>query len=429
MMYPFSLGDLRDSSIVLGNYMDNASSSKIPWEDLRYLFGEITYGGHIVNDLDRLLNITYLDFYLQDNVLDQKEMFPYVENEKGVSFKTPMPTTWELYNKHIDEYLTSESPLAFGLHPNAEIDFRLNNSNDVLLRLTELQPRDASGGGGTMSPTEIAEQAMGDIKEKINDFIFDMFELNSTLEGDLKGPYQNCFLQECDIMNILTVEMRRSLKELKMGFDGELTMSSAMEDLQLSLYLDRIPKSWDKLAWNSMRPLAAWVLDLCNRFQQLTEWTQVPTDIPRVVWLSGLINPPSFLTAIKQVTAKKAKLPLDSIIIQTDVTKKMERKDLEGPAKDGGAYCSGFYLEGARWDLENQLIVKSKPKEMFVQMPIINCRGILSSAQETVGIFMCPVYTTQFRGPTFVFMAQFKTKSPGSRWILAGVAAVLDVGE
>ena len=429
MMYPFSLGDLRDSSIVLGNYMDNASSSKIPWEDLRYLFGEITYGGHIVNDLDRLLNITYLDFYLQDNVLDQKEMFPYVENEKGVSFKTPMPTTWELYNKHIDEYLTSESPLAFGLHPNAEIDFRLNNSNDVLLRLTELQPRDASGGEGTMSPTEIAEQAMGDIKEKINDFIFDMFELNSTLEGDLKGPYQNCFLQECDIMNILTVEMRRSLKELKMGFDGELTMSSAMEDLQLSLYLDRIPKIWDKLAWNSMRPLAAWVLDLCNRFQQLTEWTQVPTDIPRVVWLSGLINPPSFLTAIKQVTAQKAKLPLDSIIIQTDVTKKMERKDLEGPAKDGGAYCSGFYLEGARWDLENQLIVKSKPKEMFVQMPIINCRGILSSAQETVGIFMCPVYTTQFRGPTFVFMAQFKTKSPGSRWILAGVAAVLDVGE
>ena len=176
-MYPFSLGDLRDSSIVLSNYMDNASSSKIPWEDLRYLFGEITYGGHIVNDLDRLLNITYLAFYLQDNVLDQKEMYPFVENEKGVSFKTPMPTTWELYNKHIDENLTNESPLAFGLHPNAEIDFRLNNSNDVLLRLTELQPRDAGGAEGALSPTEIAEQAMGDINDKISDMNFDMFDL------------------------------------------------------------------------------------------------------------------------------------------------------------------------------------------------------------------------------------------------------------
>lgn len=107
----------------------------------------------------------------------------------------------------------------------------------------------------------------------------------------------------------------------------------------------------------------------------------------------------------------------------------MERKDLEGAAKDGGAYCSGFYMEGARWDLDEGLIVKSLPKEMFVPMPIINCKGILSSAQETVGIFMCPVYTTQFRGPTFVFMAQLKTKASSARWILAGVAMILDVGE
>ena len=219
MMYPFSLGDLRDSSIVLTNYLENAASSKIPWEDLRYLFGEITYGGHIVNDFDRLLNITYLDFYLADNTLDIKELFPFCENEKNASFKTPMPTTWELYNKHIDENMTNESPLAFGLHPNAEIDFRLNNTNDVLARLTELQPRDASGGSeGQLTPTEIAEAALADIKEKIADFGFDMFDLNSTLEGDLKGPYQNVFLQECEIMNNLTAEMRRSLKGIEDGF-------------------------------------------------------------------------------------------------------------------------------------------------------------------------------------------------------------------
>jgi Na+-translocating ferredoxin:NAD+ oxidoreductase RnfD subunit len=46
IMYPFSLGDLRDSSVCLSNYMENASS-KIPWEDLRYIFGQIMYGGHI----------------------------------------------------------------------------------------------------------------------------------------------------------------------------------------------------------------------------------------------------------------------------------------------------------------------------------------------------------------------------------------------
>ncbi len=64
IMYPFSLGDLRDSSVCLTNYMENASS-KIPWEDLRYIFGQIMYGGHIVNDFDRLLTITYLSHFLK----------------------------------------------------------------------------------------------------------------------------------------------------------------------------------------------------------------------------------------------------------------------------------------------------------------------------------------------------------------------------
>jgi hypothetical protein len=44
--------------------MENASS-KIPWEDLRYIFGQIMYGGHIVNDFDRLLCGSYLNHFLK----------------------------------------------------------------------------------------------------------------------------------------------------------------------------------------------------------------------------------------------------------------------------------------------------------------------------------------------------------------------------
>ena len=37
--------DLRDSAIVLKNYMDrNTANGKVPWDDLRYIFGEIMYG-------------------------------------------------------------------------------------------------------------------------------------------------------------------------------------------------------------------------------------------------------------------------------------------------------------------------------------------------------------------------------------------------
>lgn len=43
---------------VLANNLEDRP--KIPWEDLQYVFGEIMYGGHITDDLDRVLCMAYL---------------------------------------------------------------------------------------------------------------------------------------------------------------------------------------------------------------------------------------------------------------------------------------------------------------------------------------------------------------------------------
>ena len=44
-------------------------------------------------------------------------------------------------------------------------------------------------------------------------------------------------------MNILTKEMRRSLKELDLGLKGELTITNDMEDLGNSLFFDQVRTS------------------------------------------------------------------------------------------------------------------------------------------------------------------------------------------
>lgn len=43
---------------------------KVPWDDLRYLFGEIMYGGHITDDWDRRLCRTYLAEYIRVEMLE-----------------------------------------------------------------------------------------------------------------------------------------------------------------------------------------------------------------------------------------------------------------------------------------------------------------------------------------------------------------------
>ncbi|KAF4717498.1 hypothetical protein FOZ62_013013, partial [Perkinsus olseni] len=94
MMYPFSIGDLRDSASVLYNYLENASSVKVPWDDLRYIFGEIMYGGHIVDDWDRKLCRTYLEFFMHDELLDETELVPFTDPSK-LSFLSPAPSSHE----------------------------------------------------------------------------------------------------------------------------------------------------------------------------------------------------------------------------------------------------------------------------------------------------------------------------------------------
>lgn len=280
MMYPFSIGDLRDSGVVLANYMENSGGGKIPWADLRYIFGEIMYGGHIVNDFDRKMCATYLDFYMKDELLDETEMYPYNDEEKAISFMCPAATSYDKYIEHIDTALTQDTPIAFGLHPNAEIDFRTTQSNIILQTVLELQPRDAGGGEGAMSPDEIAAAVTVDILDRFGEKKFDTEDIARSLEE--QGPYQNVFIQEMDVMNNLLAEMMRSLKELQLGFAGELTMSDAMDALKSALYLDRIPAAWQKRAWPSMRPLSSWLNDFLMRLAQLEEWQNNPAEIPKV---------------------------------------------------------------------------------------------------------------------------------------------------
>jgi len=427
MMYPFSLGDLRDSSVCLANYMENASG-KIPWDDLRYIFGQIMYGGHIVNDFDRLLCVTYLEFYMRDELLDEMELFPFNKDEKDASFMSPSPTTYDRYVEHISTALKGDTPIAFGLHPNAEIGFRTDRSNEFFDLLQELQPRDAATADGGPSPREQAKTVVENIQSQFGDAAYDLEEIASAMDdgSGSRGPFQNVLMLELEQMDLLLTTMKRTLDELILGFLGRLTMSDAMETLESALFLGKVPQVWADLAWPSVRRLDMWITDLARRVEQLNEWRDNPMEIPRVTWISGFINPQSFLTAIRQQTAQNTGEELDKLAIQTDVQKKFA-EEVDAPSRDG-AYITGLYIVGARWDLGAGMVDKSRPREMFCPMPVVDARSVKADKLELKGYHECPVYKTEDRGPTFVFVAQLRSKSPPSRWIMAGVALIMDVG-
>lgn len=447
MNYPFSLGDLRDSAACLHNYLESANGgSKVPWHDLKYIFGDIMYGGHIVNDFDRLVAKTYLDHLMRDELLDEMQLFPYVTPGDRASFYCPPSTTYDKYMDYVDRNLVVDTPMAFGLHPNAEIGFRTRQGEKLFATLLELQPREGGrekaegveeggaedgeeggpGGGaaGGETPQAVAERVATEILDRFGERRLDVDEVHRALDGD-EGPYQNVFLQEMEALNALLTFMTLSLRELLLGLGGELALSDKMESLLHALYLDAVPDPWLHLSWPSRRPLGGWLANLHSRLQQLEEWQQAPQELPKVTWLAGLVNPQAFLTAVCQVTAQKNGWALDQLVIATEVTKKTTAEEVDLPSRDG-AYVVGLALQGARWDSATGGIEPARPKEMFSPLPVLLVRAV---PQEQIDrrAYACPVFKTEDRGPTYVFSAQLKTKSPPARWILAGVALIMDV--
>ena len=242
-----------------------------------------------------------------------------------------------------------------------------------------------------------------------------------------KGAFQNVFLQECEYMNALLDEIYRSMLELEQGIKGILTISEKMENLFDALNLEKIPENWQKLAYPARRSLASWLENLMRRIEQLSAWKDDPNNIPRVTRVNMLFNPQSFFTAIKQYSKKG---DLNKLTISTEFTKKT-MEEIDGIVPKDGAYCYGFLLEGARWDLQLGVVEDSRPKEMFSIMPVCFCRAVFlpPPGREEKNVYQCPVYRTEERGSTFIFTAQLKTshKNPPRKWILAGVAIILDV--
>jgi dynein heavy chain len=116
--YSFNDGDLTICGSVLHNYLEKYE--QIPYDDLKYIFGEIMYGGHITDNLDRRTNATYLEKLIKPEILQQMNLTMW---HPGFKSPDPMKFDRERYENFIETGLPMEVPEMFGLHKNAEIGY------------------------------------------------------------------------------------------------------------------------------------------------------------------------------------------------------------------------------------------------------------------------------------------------------------------
>jgi len=436
--YSFNMGDLATCGEVCFNYI-NANDST-PWADLRFMCGEVFYGGHITDPMDRRLCIMYLDLLLKPELIPVDGKPP--EFELAPKFKAPLPTDLQALRDYVEVELPAESPVLYGLHPNADLALMTSLGEGLFETVVEI-----GGGGGDGAAAGASGGGGGGLSAVVDDLLakcpepFNMVEVNSRAAD--KTPFVICALQEATRMNGLVVEIKRSLEELLLGLAGSLNMSDKMTALQTALERKGVPASWMGMMSTRVQEvysLTQWYTDVKQRYVQLVDW--LGYDIkslpdfkvkrqeilqPKSIWMPGLFNAKAIVTAVQQIYARRNSLPLDVMKFMTECTKFTSFEEVPGPAEEG-VFIHGLVMEGARWDLKTGLMADSLPSELHPDMPVMVIKPVHVDNYSIAGYYPCPVYMNMQRANVYSAMVgvfTLKTDKPITKWVLASAAMLM----
>eukprot|EP00931_Biecheleriopsis_adriatica_P081368 TRINITY_DN5469_c0_g1_i1.p1 TRINITY_DN5469_c0_g1~~TRINITY_DN5469_c0_g1_i1.p1 ORF type:complete len:4656 (-),score=1282.68 TRINITY_DN5469_c0_g1_i1:88-14055(-) len=399
--YEFNNSDLDASLLFLEKHLSSTVTVGLPlsWITIQYMVAEVQYGGRITDDLDREQFVTYAAKWLCDDIY--KPSFTFNNYHWDFNYQIPDGLEMAVYREYIDEIPSFDSPLIFGLHPNADITYRLKEASEMLTTIIETQPKEGGAGDGKSVDEIVKEQALELLDRMPPDFVEEVFRAQiMKLRGPPKleergfGAPLNIFLfQELQrLQNIVSI-VRSNLQNLSMAIDGTVVMTvDLLEDLN-SVFDGRVPKRWThdasgaEISW-LLPNIGGWFTGLLDRYHQLNTWLENGRKEMKSYWITGFTNAQGFLTGIRQEVTrqhKKDQWALDDVVAHTEVLT-LDTPERIRELPEEGQNIHGLYIEGARWNRLEGKLDESEPKKLQAPMPVIYVSAMTVQALKAQGL-------------------------------------------
>src|SRR5690606_32030335 len=114
------------------------------------------------------------------------------------------------YHNYLKTFPEIDSPEIFGLHPNADLTFRVKEVNELFGTLTETQPKGGASGSGGRSRQDIVYDKATELLERLPEFyVEDDYKAKLQKLGGLAIPMNIFLFQEIQRLQRVIAKVRR----------------------------------------------------------------------------------------------------------------------------------------------------------------------------------------------------------------------------
>jgi dynein heavy chain len=171
---------------------------------------------------------------------------------------------------------------------------------------------------------------------------------------------------------------------------------------------------------------------LAKRYDFFSVWSQ--KGLPFSFWIGAFTYPTGFTTSLLQRFSRKASgAPIDKLEFDFVPVPKEPHEINEHP-KDG-AFISGLFLEGAKWNPEKLCLAEPEVMELSCPMPVLHFKPIQKRTKPPQNMYECPCYYYPTRSGTvskdsFMLKVDLKAGDYSAEfWVKRGAALLMSLAQ
>jgi len=406
----------------------------IAWDSLRFIVGDINYGGRVTDPWDRRLLLSLLGRFLSPSVLTEGSPLA----SRG-DYRVPAP--WgglQEYRQAINILPMHDAPELLGMHATAEARQRRHESNQLLTGVISVQPRLHAGtSAGSEDPETQAKVRVADIMSSLPG-PFSMEEAGvstfKVLPNGLPDSLGTVLRHEMVKFNALLHRMSATLTDFSKALSGHSVMSEPLDAMYVSVMNDIVPTLWSSIAYDSLKPLGSWVRDLRDRVAFIRTWLRKGP--PSCFWLSAFYFPHGFMTGVLQASARQMETAVDELAFSHTLLEQVTPEEVTSPPEHG-VYVYGIYTEACRWDKLRRQLANRRLREPPQSLPIVHLEPRANyTAGE--GRYRAPLYKTSKRAgelsslghsTNFIMAIDLPTDVSVDHWVQCGAALITQLDD